>query len=191
MRIAGVIAVGLFLLGFSVVPTAAQGLVAGVEAGANLSRVSPDASGQSISMSPGFFAGAYVDIPFVTFARIQIEGLYAQKNTALGNSTDLKLDYIEIPVLAKLKIIKGFYMLEGIGIGIPVRARVQPSSGAERDISNEVTTPDLSLIISGGMPVSSSVAIEGRYDGGFKNVNATVGETQRNRSWSLLARVHF
>jgi hypothetical protein len=191
MKVAKVIAVGLVLLGLSVVRTSAQGIAGGVEAGVNLSRVSPDAAGQSISFSPGFLAGAWINIPFVTLASLQIEGLYVQKNTALGGATDLKLDYIEIPVLAKLKLFKGIYMLEGIGIGIPVRARVQPSSGAERDISSQVTTPDVGLIIAGDVPVSGGAAIELRYDGGFRNVNATAGATQRNRSWSLLARVHF
>jgi hypothetical protein len=185
------IASALFLLAISAAPVAAQGIAGGVEAGVTLSRVSPDAAGQSVSMSPGLLAGAYLDIPFVTLVGIHIEGLYVQKNSSLGGGTDLKLDYIEIPVLAKLKLFKGIYMLEGIGIGIPVRARVQPSSGAERDISSQVTTPDIGLIIAGDVPVSGHAAIELRYDGGFRNVNTTAGATQRNRSWSLLARVRL
>jgi len=191
MRLSRVIAFELCLLAISVAPAAAQGIVGGVEAGATLARVSPDAAGQSVSMSAGFLAGAYVDIPFITLAGIHIEGLYVQKNSSLGSGADLKLDYIEIPVLAKLKLFKGIYMLEGIGIGIPVRARVQPSSGAERDISSQLTNPDIGLIVAGDVPVSGRAAIELRYDGGFRNVNATAGATQRNRSWSLVARVQF
>ena len=191
MRVVRVLVFGLSLLAISALPAAAQGVAGGVEAGISLSRVSPDAAGQTISMSEGFLAGAYVDIPVVTLAGLHIEAVYAQKYSSLGISTDLKLDYFEIPVLAKLKLFKGIYMLEGIGIGIPVRARVQPSSGAERDISSQVSKPDVGLIIAGDVPVSGRVAIELRYDGGFNDVSATAGAVQRNRSWSALARIHF
>ena len=191
MRLARILATGLFQIALSVVPALAQAPAVGLEGGMSMSRVSPDAAGQSISRGPGLLAGAYVLVPVFKTVGIQLEAVYAQKNSHLTSTTDLKLDYIEVPILAKLKLIKSAYMLEGVALGFPVRARIQPSTGAETDIKSQVTSPDVAIVIGGGVPIQN-FAIEGRYEGGFSNFsNVADAAAQRNRSLSLLVRVHF
>ncbi len=49
--------------------------------------------------------------------------IYAQKHSHLTGSSDLKLDYLEIPSAAKQKLFKGIYLLEGVAFGFPVSGR--------------------------------------------------------------------
>jgi hypothetical protein len=171
---------------------------AGIEAGVSFSRISPANTGQSIRMNPGLLAGVYVIVPFLKTISIQAELVYAQKYSRLSTTTgstttteDLRLDYIEIPVLAKLAFLKGSYIVEGASFAFPVRARLQPASGPVRDIKRQTTSPDIGLVIGGGVPIGR-LAIEGRYDGGFRKIDAAAdGAIQRNRSFSLLTRMRF
>lgn len=194
MNIARRLAAGLCLLGLAAAPARAQGPTAGVEAGVSFSRISPALDGQSVSMKPGLLAGVYAVVPLLKTVGIQLELVYAQKNSQLttaGRTSDLKLDYVEIPVLAKLPIFKGIYILEGASFDIPVRGRTQASGGAEVDIKSQLTNPDVGMVIAGGVPIQN-FAIEGRYEGGFRKINNTAGAAiQRHRSFSFLARVHF
>lgn len=189
MRIAKVMAVAACLLGLTGAPALAQ-IKAGVEAGVSFSRVSPDAAGQSISRGPGALVGGWVSFQPWLPVGIQIEAVYAQKRSHLTSSTDLKLDYFEIPILARLKLFKSIYMLEGIALGFPVSAKISPSSGTDTDIKNQITSPDIGMVIAGGVPLSPKVAIEFRYEGGFKNVNSSANApVQRNRSLSGIIRI--
>jgi Outer membrane protein beta-barrel domain len=194
MKLVRIFAASLALTALSVLPARAQASTAptgGFELGLSMSNVSPEAPGQSISRAPGLLAGAYVFFPAFTAVGIQAEFVYAQKYTHLSSTSDMKIDDIEIPILAKLKLFKSAYLLEGVAISFPVRARIQPSSGAEQDIKSQVTSPDVGIVIGGGVPVGKA-AIEARYEGGFRNVISTTGAAaQRSRSLSVLVRFHL
>lgn len=190
MSMARVIAVALCLTAVSAAPALAQRTAAGVEGAFSLSRISPDSPGTTISRGPGLLAGAYVLVPLFSTVGLQVELVYAQKNTHLTSTSDLKLDYVELPILAKLKLVKTLYLVEGVALGFPVRAHTSTSSGADLDVKSQIKTPDVGLVIGGGIPIRK-FAIEVRYEGGFKTVFTSADAFQRNRSLSLLARVHF
>jgi hypothetical protein len=187
------IGAGLMLIA---VPAAADKPVAGVEAGVSFSRISPDAPGQTISRRSGALAGVYVLFPTAITKTIglQIEAIYNQKNSRIATpdlTVDRKIDYVAVPILAKLPLFKGIYMLEGISLGVPVKARLRTSAGVETDIKPEVTSPDVALVIGGGVPARRA-GIEFRYDGGFKRVSKVESAAlQWNRSLSGLIRIRF
>jgi hypothetical protein len=190
MKLAREFAVALCLIGLSVAPSFAQGVNAGVEVGLSMSRESPDLPGLTIERGPGLLAGGWVQVqPWVPVG-IQIEVNYAQKHMHLSSSSDLKLDYLQIPLLARLKLFKGIYMLEGVAIGFPVNAKVSHSTGDDTDIKDSITSPDIGMIISGGIPVSTKVAIEFRYEGGFTKVsNVAAAPAEHLRSLSGIVRI--
>jgi hypothetical protein len=194
MTLVRLVSGGLALTVLFACPARAQSSTApsgGFELGLNMSNVSPAEPGQSISRGPGLLAGAYVVSQVFTAVGIQVELLYSQKHTHLSSTSDMNIDEIEVPILAKLKLFKGIYMLEGAAVSFPVRARIQPSSGAEQDIKGQVTSPDVGIVISGGYPFQKA-AIEGRYEGGFRNVISTAGAAaQRSRTLSILVRFHL
>lgn len=191
MKIAWLGTVALCLLGLSVAPAQAQSPTGGVEIGVSMSKVNPVADGQSISRGPGLLAGGWVLFPVSKPVGIQLELVYVQKHTHLTGSTDLKLDYLEVPILAKLKLFKSIYILEGIALGFPVSGKIS-ASGADLDIKNQIHSPDLGLVIGGGVPVSPKVGIEGRYEIGFKQITDTAGAPiQKNASLSVLVRIQL
>ena len=190
MNIVRSIGATVALVALSALPALAQqqAVSAGVEVGVNESRISPDLTGQSISRGPGLFVGGYVLIPAFPVVGIQIEGVYSQKKTHLSSAQDLELDYFEVPVLAKLSLFKGIYMLEGVAFDFPMSAHLEPTAGAQTDIKSQVTSPDVGLVIAVAYPIER-VHIEGRYEGGFRSVSSTAGApVQRNRAFTFLAR---
>ena len=190
MKVVRVVAVALCLVGLSHAPALAQDVNAGVEVGLSMSRESPDLPGLTITRGPGLLAGGWVQVqPWVPVG-IQIEAVYAQKHMHLSSSSDLKLDYLEIPVLAKLKLFKSIYMLEGVAFGFPVSAKVSNATGGDTDIKSAITSPDIGMIIAGGVPVAPKVSLEFRYEGGFRKVsNVANADTQRLRSLSGILRI--
>src|ERR1700750_115352 len=135
------------MLSLSSSPALAQSPAWGVEGGVSMSRVIPE--GDSITRAPGIIAGAWFSVQPWAPIGIQVEGVYAQRHTHLGNDNDLKLDYLEIPILAKLKLFKSIYMLEGVAFGFPVSAKITSPSGTT-DIKDTTRTPDIGLVIAGG-----------------------------------------
>lgn len=189
MKIVRFFALAFCLLGLSVAPSFAQGPKGGLEVGFSMSRVSPDAAGQSISRGPGLLAGAWFLVQPWTPVGIQVEGVYAQKRSHLSSTSDLTLDYIEVPLLARLKLFKSIYMLEGIALGFPVRGKIS-TGGSDQDIKDQVTSPDIGMVIGGGIPLTPKVGIEFRYEGGFKRIStAADAAIQRNRSLSGIVRI--
>lgn len=191
MRIVRMVALALGLTCVAVAPALAQGPAAGVLAGFSMSRISPDVPGEALSRGPGLLAGGYVLVPVFSTIGLQVEVVYAQKTTHLTSSRDLMLDYVEVPILAKLKLVKKLYLTEGVALGFPVRARRSTASGADQDIKAEVTNPDIGLVIGGGLPIRKKLALEFRYEGAFTTVFNTENASQRNRSLTMLARIQF
>ncbi len=187
-----VAAVALCLLGLSVAPARAQakpGPQAGVVVGLSMSNVSPAAPGEDISRAPGLLAGVYVALqPWVPVG-ITIEAVYAQKNTHVSSHTDQKFDYFEVPVMARLKLFKGIYMLEGVAFGFPLRARlVTEPNNTTFDVKDQVSSPEIAMVMAGGYPLSPKVGIEFRYEGGFVKV-FTGDPVQHNRSLTGMVRI--
>lgn len=198
MRIARLLAIGLCLVGLSVVPALAQRPTGGVEVGGGVSKVSPPGTAQSVSVSPGVLAGVYAVFPVLKTMSFQPEVIYSRKgselSTAVGATTqgvNLNLDYLEVPLLARMAMFKGIYMTEGIALGFPARAEVNSASGATTDVKSQVTSPDVGIVIGGGVSIQKA-AVEFRYTGGVRRVNTTAGTAvQRNRSYVSLVRVQL
>ena len=135
--------------------------------------------------------GAYVIIPWLNSVAIQPELTYVQKRSHSSSTTDVRLDYIEVPVLARMRVFKGIYATEGVAFGFPVKAEVVASSGATADIKSQITSPDVSIVIGGGGSIGI-FGIEIRYEGGFRQIDTTSTATvQRTRNFMLLGRMHF
>jgi hypothetical protein len=190
MKMACVAAAGFCLMGLSSAPVFAGQVDAGIEVGVSMSRESPDLPGLTITRAPGLLAGGWVEVQPWEAVGIQIEVVYAQKHMHLTSSSDLKLDYLEVPVLARLKVFKSIYILEGIAFGFPVNAKVSHAAGDDTDIKDSITSPDIGMVIAGGVPVAPRVSLEFRYEGGFKKVSSVAdAPTERLRSLSGIIRV--
>lgn len=159
----------------------------GIEVGLDMSHVAPPSGTQTIDFAPGFIAGIFGTVPVTKTIGLQVGADYVQKHTKINNN-ESNIDYLEIPIMARMPLFKGLYMNEGIGVNFPVKATGKSAtSGTETDFKSQVTSPDISIIISGGIPINKKAAIEIRYDGGFKHViDLPSAPVQRQRVWAFL-----
>lgn len=108
----------------------AQEYVFGLKAGLNLSNMSSDDFSEN-NFRTGFHVGLLAEIPFRDKFSIQPELLYATQGTEavvrmLGahESRDYKLDYIQLPVLAKFYITDYFSLEAGPSFNLLVREEI-------------------------------------------------------------------
>lgn len=136
----------------------------------------------------GLAIGAYTNLalsnsPIV----IQPELLYTQKGYA-GTGTisiggaqvanadfTFKFDYIEVPVLGKASFDAGGssvlpYAFAGpyLGFNVNAEADIETNNGSgTEDVSDQVSSTDLGLVIGAGATVSNSINISARYEAGL------------------------
>ena len=77
----------------------------GVRAGANISDIS--GNGWDTDAKTGLYVGVYREIPLVkSLLFIQPEVQYSQEGFETDNFEDTKIDYLTVPVLAKIYVVK-------------------------------------------------------------------------------------
>ncbi|MDO5104560.1 porin family protein [Capnocytophaga sp.] len=106
----------LFFLVFAAWQMKAQYL--GVRAGYNNSvLVGNTTEGASVNNRSGIYAGVTLEFPFSKFFSLQTEAVYsrigARVYSPVVGKTNLKLDYLSAPVLAKINIYRGLSLHAG------------------------------------------------------------------------------
>ena len=162
-------------------------------------------SGTDAASSPGSRAGAvaggFVVLPVASWLSLQAEGLYASKgarSVLLGIASTLQIDYLEIPVLARVRIGGGrlhYYAAGGIAPALRLRARTRTAfSGAveEIDVADQVERLDLAVAGGGGVVVGRW-DVDVRYTYGLRDVDAdrTDSITTKNRALAVTAGFRF
>jgi hypothetical protein len=161
----------------------------GIEAGVAASTLTPTGTGESIATRTGAVVGFYAVFPILKSLSFVPEIVYVQKHSqrTVGTiGTDLRLDYVELPLLAKMPLFWGMYITEGVALGFPV-----DTHGVAPNLVY-ITSPDVSIVLGGGYDIAKKFAVEFRYDGGLRRVN-TIPEApvQRTRTYMAIAKLHF
>ncbi len=185
-------------------PAGAQGLAIGVRGGVNLADVALDADGAAPSFDSriGLVAGAFVTLPITSWIELQPEVLYSGKGARLeqeGIESKLVLDYLEVPVLARVSGnafgTTRYYVVAGPTAGFRMRAKTRTEfSGAteELDISEDVERFDFGIAAGGGLQFGS-LLVDARYTFGLTDIDkdTTDSVTIKNRVLSLTAGIRF
>lgn len=127
----------------------------------------------------GFSFGGFVTYNFSPTVALQPELLYSMKGftiTAEGEDedVDVKMDYIEIPVLFKFMFGKGTakpYLFAGPSLGILVSSKMK-SGGESVDAKDLWKTTDVGVVFGGGVgfPLGQgALSLDGRYTMGVTN----------------------
>jgi hypothetical protein len=202
MRVSRVHAIAAWLMTGSLVPVWADGPTGGVEVGANFTSLSVDLTGVSSKVRPGLLVGGFGLLPVGPAVSIQPEVVYTQKYSRLAQGSltfNEKLDFIEIPILLRVNLSgsssPGFYGIVGPGFDFSTRAKegLVGSTVPEKDIKDQVVSTDVSILAGAGVTVGK-IAVEGRYDGGLRNLNKKTGPGEpkiKSRTFTVLGRVHF
>ena len=201
----------LLLFAVSVRPAlAADAVTGGIEVGANMGKASvtgSDAAGVTIGAKAGLAIGGFVEVPANKIFSVQPEVLYSQTPTTVSDSGEPAdtehIDSIEIPILARINLPSQSkahaYLLAGPGFGFITRFKETQANGKENDFKDNVEKANVSIIAGVGVQVGH-FGIEGRYDGGLRNINKNLNGNDagakdrlsiKSRSFTVLARWAF
>lgn len=157
-----------------------------------------DAPGDASSLT-GLTAGLFGVVG--NSIQIQPELMVTRKGTQIenGGTVDVRMDFIEIPVLLRLGASgrEGAYVLLGPSFGFNVGATAEASSGdttLETDIQDEVSGTEISGLVGVGAGFGGWLA-ELRYSFGFTDLAADGGanedEKATSRVLALLVGIRF
>ena len=188
-KVFGLVCAVLFVAGISSF-VRAQDLSYGLKAGLNMANLTDEPEGESYKMKMGVALGGFAVYKVNDNLSIQPELLYTQKGNEIEYSYEdydysyadwwnhpvtvtekfkIKLDYIEIPVLAKYSFSPGEsvcpFIFGGPALGILMSAKVD-----SEDIKSDCNSMDIGLVLGGGVELESGVSIDLRYDMGMTKV---------------------
>ncbi len=172
--------VALALIGLNAA-THAQGAHLGFKAGLNFASLT-DASDQGINVNydgrTGFHVGLVAELRLSDNFAIQPEAIYSSQGAKLG-SEDLKLDYIHIPVLADIKLVKALSLHVGPQFGFNVKD----------DDLQDVESLDISG--SAGLELKiTKFFLQARYNFGLTKI-VEASEPPKNAVFQLSAGFNF
>jgi hypothetical protein len=196
---------GLLALGLA--PVAAQAPALGVLAGITSSNITIDGEVISVSLDSrtAITGGVSVQFPLGSMLALEVDALYTEKGTKIsdgGDSAELKLSYIDVPVLLRYTLgtaeAKPF-ILAGGSLGLKLDCKVGATSGsvsANADCTaineNDQKGLDLGVTFGGGVAFNR-LSLQARYTTGlgdiFDDNDDTV--TSKNKALFLLAGFAF
>jgi Outer membrane protein beta-barrel domain len=187
-------------------PVLAQGLQFGAKGGVNLSKQSFDQDVSDVSFNPlvGLAAGGFVIWPLGGRLDVEAEGLYSVKGVSLDLgvlSTKTKVDYVDVPVLARYRIAgspttRRIHIVGGPVFGFRVRAQTISDFGNgsfHRDVKDDVKPFDFGVAAGADVEFGRFI-VDGRYTFGLTSINEDPDEDGvkvTNRAFTFLGGIRF
>jgi hypothetical protein len=180
----------------------AQTFQYGVKGGVNFATLSVEDGDSAFDSRVGVVLGGFVTWKALSWLELQPEFLFTSKGAKVedrGVTSDLIVDYFEVPILARysrpLSDNWRFYVAGGPTLATRLRARTRTefSGGTEEiDIDDDVEQMEFGVAIGGGLETGRWV-FDGRYTLGLSDVDADPSETAtfRNRTISVTAGFRF
>jgi hypothetical protein len=200
----------VFFLAFGITATtqAQSPLSFGLKAGLNISDISgPDTDSDTRTGLTGGLA-VYLNLPALPIG-IESGLYYSQKGSSYSESDEfgdfdetLKLDYIEVPVLARLNFPTpgpiGPHLVAGPYIGFNINAQAEGTEDGvtyDEDISDFINSTDIGLMFGAGLDFNigvTSLNAQARYSIGLNNVyDFDTDDTYRNSVFSIVVGINF
>ena len=129
----------------------------------------------------GFQIGAFAEFKISQKFAIQPELMYSTQGASSDSGGDLKLDYINIPVMAKYYVAKSFSLEAGPQIGFLVSAKADGE-----DVKDFVKSTDFSFNLGAGYDFTEKLSAGLRYNFGLSNIDDTdSGDSVKNGVFSV------
>ena len=197
MRILSIVFVTVFLC---VGSASAQGLTTGVKGGVNFSSVKFDSPAGDLTLDwrLGAVVGGFIRFPLFSWLELQPEVLYSVKGgkrEEFGVNSSVLLDYLEVPVLARMPMggASKYFAVAGPYVGFRMRARTRTEfsgSTEEIDISDSVERMDFGLAVGGGVEFGS-IMLDGRYSFSLTDIDADTSDEVKGKNRVVTATVGF
>ncbi|MGI9542160.1 MAG: porin family protein [Cyclobacteriaceae bacterium] len=122
----------------------------------------------------GLHIGGFAMFQFSERYSLQPELLFsAQGSEAESGRVEYPVNYLSIPVLAKIDVYEGLYFNVGPQIAFLLSAKENDNSGTEIT-SDEYKGADLSLAVGAGYELPMGLHFQLRYNAGLSNFNSGV-----------------
>ncbi|GLB50591.1 hypothetical protein Y10_29590 [Neptunitalea sp. Y10] len=153
----------------------------GIKGGLNLSTITSDDFNDGEESRTSFNVGLLAELPISDRFSIQPEVLYSAQGFDIrqndnGDDVEYQLDYIQVPVLAKLYLIKGLSVEAGPQFGFKVNEEVDfdpTSDGGDFDIDaddSSVKDFETSVALGAAYKFDNGFFVSGRYTHGLTNI---------------------
>ena len=174
----------------------------GPKAGATVTTLA-GSDANNVTAKIGYLGGAFVNIQAASWFTIQPEVLVSQKGATYihnDNRTELNLHYVEVPVLAKIRIPidKVFYphVLAGPNVAFNTDARYVSTNNQSGTViqgdGDNIRKADIGAVVGAGLDIQSKrifFTVDGRYGYAFNylenNNNNTPQLRIRNAGWTF------
>ena len=183
---------------------------AGIKGGMTVANMSTDPSDSELGDSrSGLAIGGYVGIPLrATPITIQPEALFTMKGDseeAAGVTGSMKLDYIEVPVLAKASFMPmaparpSIFLGPSLAYNVSAKTAIEGTGllDGEVDVKDQTNSFDFGLVVGGGLDIplangARSLGIDVRYTHGFTNtIDSDTGAEAKNNVISIMGTFGF
>jgi hypothetical protein len=169
-----IIATGLVLTSFS------QNTHFGVKAGLNSSSIKIS-DGEDYDSKLGFHIGGLAHIHISKHFAVQPELMFStQGGQDDGDDFKLKLNYINLPVLAQYMFDGGFRLQTGPQIGFLTGAETKEGD-VEIDVDDQIQSIDFSWVFGGSYLFPNGFGVDARYNLGISNISDISGFEAKNR----------
>ena len=162
----------------------------GAKAGLNIATLS---NLDNSSSKTGFHVGALAEIFINEKFAVQPEILYSSQGVKGSESFKLKLDYINVPIMAKYYVMDGLNLQVGPQIGFNVKADAEYKElglKIKQDFKDNVNTVDFGLNFGAGYELPMGLFAEARYNLGLTKFNKE-GESSKNRVFQISVGYKF
>ncbi len=160
----------------------AQGVEFGVKAGANFASIGGDDT-EDLGSRTSFHFGVTAGIAVSDNFSVQPELVYSAQGASIdfggGDEGDLKLDYLNLPIMAQFQVADGFSIEVGPQFGFLMSAKADDGDN-EEDIKDDLKGLDLSAGIGVNYTMTSGLNFGARYNLGLSNVNDFEGSDDIN-----------
>jgi opacity protein-like surface antigen len=179
---------------------AAEAQTIGFKLGAAFSNLQIEDATTTQNRITGFAGGGHIRFGVSGRLGLQAELLSVTRGSDIEGvfSRDVRLEYIEIPVLLHVPLTMGTnfapYVFGGPGVAFEVRCRTTDVTGNSVDCSDvnpfERNSTDFGLTAGGGFAFAmgpGALLVEGRYTWGMSDIDAGDAQTVKNRSAAVMA----
>ena len=176
----------LVLAGVLVLPTPANAQAIGIHGGVSSSEYKFETPAPSTSPLWGGAAGVFVLLGEGMFGGL-VEANWVRKGTELSGGTQIKVDYLEIPIAGRLVFGAGQDFSIHALFGGTIAFKLNTSqSGAPFivDLDEDIDAFDHGILVGGGIEYQKLI-VSGRYNWGTRDVSDRPDEFY-NRGWTFL-----
>lgn len=141
----------------------------------------------------GFVVGTELEYQATNLLGLSAGLLYSQQGCKVDDNGTLKLDYINIPLLANVYVAKGFAVKLGLQPGFLINDKAKASDSG---VSVEAGLGDLSKNFVLSVPVGisyefSNIQLDARYNWGVTHALSAEGESSNSSAFMITVGYKF